>query len=81
MVNQIAKVNPEHLISVANVLHVENPLTIEDNWIAKYNLAEGTIDVSDVDSELVTIIPSPIQMGKVYQKLIFDTMQPVEIML
>lgn len=68
----------EHLISVANVLHAENPLAVEDDWIEEYNLAKGNVDVTAVDSELVTTIPSATQMGKVYQRLIYDTMQPGE---
>ncbi|MEO2239912.1 hypothetical protein ABE547_11920 [Dorea sp. YH-dor226] len=31
-----------------------------------------------MDPELVTTIPSAIQMGKVYQRLIYDTMLPGE---
>ena len=78
VVNEIGKKNLEHLISVANVLHAENPLAVEDDWIEEYDLAEGMVDVTAVDSELVTTIPSETQMGKVYQRLIYDTMQPGE---
>ncbi|MCI6433014.1 MAG: hypothetical protein SPF19_03170 [Oliverpabstia sp.] len=78
VVNKIGKENLEHLISVANVLHAENPLAVEDDWIEEYCLREGNVDVTAVDPELVTTIPSSIQMGKVYQRLIYDTMQPGE---
>ena len=78
VVNKIGKGQLEHLISVANVLHAENPLAVEDDWIEEYNLAEGHVDVTEVDPELVTIIPSAIQMGKVYQRLVYETMQPAE---
>ena len=78
VVNKIGKGQLEHLISVANVLHAENPLAVEDDWIEEYNLTEGNVDVTAVDSELVTTIPSTTQMGKVYQRLIYDTMQPGE---
>ena len=78
VVNKIGKGQLEHLISVANVLHAENPLAVEDDWIEGYDLAEGTVDVTAVDPELVTIIPSATQMGKVYQRLVYDTMQPGE---
>ena len=78
VVNKIGKKNLEHLISVANVLHAENPLAVEDDWIEEYSLTEGNVDVTAVDPELVTTIPSSIQMGKVYQRLIYDTMQPGE---
>ena len=78
VVNKIGKAELEHLISVANVLHAENPLAVEDDWIEEYDLAEGNVDVTAVDPELVTTIPSAIQMGKVYQRLIYDTMLPGE---
>lgn len=78
VVNKIGKENLNHLISVANVLHAENPLAVEDRWIEEYDLEEGTDDVTAVDFELVTAIPSATQMGKVYQRLIYDTMQPGE---
>ena len=78
VVNTIGKEQLEHLISVANVVHAENPLAVEDDWIEEYNLAKGNVDVTAVDSELVTTIPSTTQMGKVYQRLVYDTMQPGE---
>ena len=36
VVNAIGKAELEHLISVANVLHCENPLQVEDDWIREY---------------------------------------------
>ena len=78
VVNKIGKGQLEHLISVANVLHAENPLAVEDDWIEEYDLAEGNVDVTAVDPGLVTTIPSATQMGKVYQRLIYETMQPEE---
>ena len=66
------------LISLANVLHCENPLKIEDEWIKEYKLAKGNFDIMDVDSELVAEIPSETQMGKVYTRLILSTLQPTE---
>ncbi len=74
VVNTIGKENLLHLISVANVLHCENPLKVEDDWIKDYKLEHGEFDVTDVDSNLAKIIPTPIQMGKVYKRLITDTL-------
>ena len=65
VVNTIGKENLEHLISVANVLHAENPTAIEDEWIGEYSLERGNVDVTEVDEELVNKIPSATQMGKV----------------
>lgn len=78
VVNSIGQDAFRHLISVANVLHCENPLQVEDDWIAEYHLKTGDYDITDVDRELAEIIPTPLEMGKVYQRLIIDTLQPDE---
>lgn len=38
VVNTIGYDNLYHLISVANVLHSENPKQVEENWIEEYKL-------------------------------------------
>ena len=78
VVNCIGKENFKHLISVANVLHAENPVAVEDDWIGEYSLKNGNIDVTEVNNELVKKVPTTIQMGKVYQRLILDTALPEE---
>ena len=78
VVNSIAKDEWERLISLANVLHCENPLKIEAEWIEEYKLVKGNFDITDVDLELVDEIPSETQMGKVYTRLILSTLQPEE---
>lgn len=78
VVNTIGKDGLTHLICVANVLHCENPLSVEEQWIEDYSLVEGNYDVADVDDTLVDMIPTPIQMGKVYKRLICDTLDVKE---
>lgn len=78
VVNTIGKEELGHLISVANVLHAENPFSVEDEWIETYSLKYGNYDILAVDKELVQAVPSAMQMGKVYQRLIVDTIQPEE---
>lgn len=73
VVNAIGKEELYHLISVANVLHCENPLQVESDWISNYHLEEGNVDITKVDESLVEKIPSATQMGKVYARLIRDT--------
>lgn len=73
VVNTIGKDAMGHLLSIANVLHAENPLDVEDEWIKEYNLQNGNFDILDVEKELVSQIPTALQMGKVYQRLIRDT--------
>lgn len=78
VVNTIGKDNLTHLLSVANVLHCMNPLDVEEDWISDYALVSGNYDITSVDNTLATKIPSPLQIGKVYQRLIIDTLQPKE---
>lgn len=78
VVNKIPEEKWRHLISVANVLHSENPQKVEDDWIEEYGLKKGSFDVTDVSKELETKVPSDLQMGKVYKRLIQDTMEPEE---
>ena len=75
VVNSIPKDEWVRLISLANILHCENPLKIEDEWIEEYKLAKGNFNIMDVDSELVDEIPSETQMGKVYTRLILSMLQ------
>lgn len=78
VVNTIGKEGLYHLISVANVLHCENPLKVENDWIEDYNLQNSDYDITQVDKELVRSIPSPLEMGEVYQRLITDTLTTQE---
>lgn len=65
-------------ISLANVLHSENPLKVVDDWIKEYSLKEGCFNILDVDKELVIKPPTERQMGKVYKRLIINTLEPNE---
>ena len=65
-------------LSLADVLHSENPLAVEADWIDTYQLKAGNYDVTDVDPKLCPKIPSATQMGKVYKRLILNTIQPGE---
>ncbi len=78
VVNQIGAEALYHLLSVANVLHCENPLVVEEEWVDTYGLKNGTFDIADVDPELCEKIPSATSMGKVYARLIQDTLEPNE---
>lgn len=78
VVNAIDANEWRHLISVAGVLHSENPLDVEDDWIEEYRLQKGTTDVTDVRKDLETRVPTELQMGKVYTRLIEDSSQPGE---
>lgn len=78
VVNAIGTEELAKILSLANVLHSENPVQVEDEWIEKYSLTDGNVDVTAVNEELVEDVPRPTQMGKVYQRLILDTLLPEE---
>ncbi|MBU3130516.1 hypothetical protein [Clostridium tagluense] len=65
-------------ISLANVLHCENPLKVVNDWIEEFKLQKGDFNILDVDKELVTKPPTETQMGKVYKRLIIKTLEPNE---
>ena len=65
-------------LSLADVLHSENPLAVVADWIDEYQLEEGNYDVTKVDPELCPKIPTATQMGKVYKRLVLNTMQQNE---
>lgn len=62
-------------LSLADVLHSANPLAVAADWIEEFNLQPGDYDVSVVDKELCPEIPTALQMGKVYKRLILNTLQ------
>ena len=78
VVNTIGKEGLYHLLSVANVLHSENPLKVEEDWINDYELKSGDYDITKVDKDLAEKIPTALEMGNVYQRLILDTMNSKE---
>lgn len=62
-------------LSLASVLHSENPLAVEADWIEEYQLQSGSYDVTQVDHELCQKVPTATQMGKVYKRLVLNTLQ------
>ena len=78
MVNSMGKREIEERLSLANVQHAENPDAVANQWIVDYSLANGNVDVTDVDANLVTKIPTDLQMGKVYSRLIRSTLKDDE---
>jgi hypothetical protein len=51
---------------------------VEHDWVEEYKLEAGQFDIKDVNGELVTEIPAPTQMGKVYYRLILNTLNSKE---
>jgi hypothetical protein len=65
-------------LSLADVLHSANPLAVAADWTEEYHLQPGTHDVTKVDPLLCSRIPTAIQMGKVYKRLILSTLKDGE---
>ena len=65
-------------LSLADVLHSENPLAVASDWIDEYQLKSGQYDVEAVNPELCGNIPTATQMGNVYKRLILNTLQSEE---
>jgi hypothetical protein len=78
VVNTIGVEEFRHLLSCAQALHCENPLKVANDWINDYSLKEGNFDITAVDKELASIIPTELDMGAVYQRLIIDTLSSKE---
>ena len=77
-VNKISKEGLRRQLSLADVLHCENPLQVESDWIEEYGLENGHFDITDVDHELAEHIPKATQIGKVYRRVITATMDEGE---
>ncbi len=78
VVNKNGRDTMYHLLSVANVLHEENPMDVEDEWVEEYGFQKGDFDITDMGEELISRISTATQMGKVYRRLIRDTALPDE---
>ena len=78
VVNKIGHDELAKKLSLADTLHAENPLAVESDWVDEYQLQFGNYDVTNVDPELCSTIPTATQMGKVYKRLILNTIQPDE---
>lgn len=78
IVNQMKKKGLEEKLSVANVLHSENPEAVVQQWIEEYGLVTGDFDITNVNPSLATTFPTVLQMGKVYARLILSTISHSE---
>lgn len=78
VVNAMGAEGLAHELSCAPASHCENPEKVAADWIARYCLTPGETDVTAVNPRLVPAVPTPTQMGGVYQRLIRDTAAPGE---
>ena len=74
VVEHIGKEELMRNLSLADVLHCENPDDVADRWIDEYHMELGNTDVLNVDKDLTPTLPTAIQMGKVYARLILSVL-------
>ena len=74
VVDNLSKEGLLRNLSLADVLHCENPDDVADRWIIEYHLEKGSTDVLAVDKTLTPNPPTAIQMGKVYARLILSVL-------
>ena len=74
VVNKMGYKELAERLSLANVQHSENPDAVVQQWTEDNHLEVGTFDILDVNPQLVPIPPTATQMGKVYARLIEQTM-------
>ena len=74
IVNTIGKKGLSHLYKSADVMHCENPLAIIDEFIEDFNITSGNTD-NIINCRFS--IPSCSAMGKIYMRLILNSL-PIE---
>lgn len=57
-------------LSIAETNHCLNPEQVVCDWKEEYNLTNGDVDVTKIDTDFTDKFPSETQMGKVYARLI-----------
>ncbi len=78
VVNRMGKKALAEKLSLAGVLHSENPLAVMADWKNEFGMESGDYDVTAVDKNLVDDIPTSLQMGKVYSRLVLSTLMAEE---
>lgn len=70
VVEKIGKAGLERQLSIAASLHCLNPEQVVAEWIDEFALESGNFDVTAVNTRFTDKVPTEIQMGKVYARLI-----------
>ncbi|MCQ2287829.1 MAG: hypothetical protein MJZ74_01895 [Muribaculaceae bacterium] len=70
VVNSLGSEGLARQLSIAETNHCLNPDQVVSEWKQEYHLVEGNVDVTKVDSEYTDKVPTALQMGKVYARLI-----------
>jgi len=79
VVQQLGERGLARQLSIAETNHCLNPCEVVDAWRDEYNLQEGDVDVTQVDPRFTDKVPTELQMGKVYARLIDSISQDDEL--
>lgn len=60
----------ERQLSIAETTHCLNPIEVVSQWIDDYKLEKGDFDITNIDSKFTDYVPTDLQMGKVYARLV-----------
>lgn len=74
VVSIVSKNGFYHLLSCAKAMHCENPEKISQELIEEYKIPVGNKDFSYINKDLCPKIPTEMEIGKVYQRLICSTL-------
>lgn len=75
VVNEIGKQGLARMLSLANVMHSENPEAVTSRIIEEYHIEKGEFDITNVNPHFADKVPTPLDMGKVYSRLILSTLK------
>lgn len=65
----------ERQLSIAPTNHCLNPEQVVSDWVAEYRLESGQYDVTTINPQFTDKVPTDIQMGKVYARLVSSLSQ------
>lgn len=75
VVDKLSHAGLLHQLSIAGTNHCLNPEQVVADWIADYHLEQGDVDVTQVDPLFTNKVPTALQMGKVYARLVLSVCQ------
>lgn len=75
VVERIGREALAHQLSIAQTNHCLNPEQVVADWVSQYRIERGNVDMTRVNPQYTDRYPTPLQMGKVYARLI-DSVTP-----
>lgn len=70
VIERLGTAGLERQLSIAGTAHCLNPDQVVSEWINEYKLEKGDFNVTKIDSRFTDYVPTDLQMGKVYARLV-----------